>query len=392
MGYLKLGQDQCLAIKKATEWFREGHYLNTPCFIIGGYAGTGKSTVLSQILISIGIPLYKVAFATYTGKAALILRRQGLNAYTLHRLLYNTSVSSTGLPRFKRKSHITRNIELICIDEFSMVPEKIFNDLLSFHIPIIALGDPGQLPPIYGENQYIKNPDIFLTEIYRQKENSSLLTCATDIRNGIDIYTQKYDTDVTIVRDTQLHTLDLTSYDIIVCATNATRIMFNKRCRALYHMEGIYPNTNDKIICVLNNFKTAFSYDGLEFYLVNGLIGISTSFAYTIDTNVYMLNFKPDGIDIKLPVYVKPDLFEHTYDNATYDEKALFNNIMYGSMIVLNVFDYGYAITAHKAQGSEWDNVLIYDDCFFNDTKKYIQWLYTSVTRSKARVTIVRTT
>jgi exodeoxyribonuclease-5 len=391
MSYLTLGRDQLLAIKRATDWFNEGGYLTHPCFVIGGYAGTGKSTVLSQILTSIGIPLYKVAFATFTGKAALILRRQGLNAYTLHRLLYNTSVSAKGIPRFRRKGHIARSIELICIDEFSMVPEKIFNDLLSFNIPIIALGDPGQLPPIYGENHYINCPDMYLTEVYRQQENSSLLACATDIRNGINIYTKTYDKDVSIISARNLDSLDISSYDIIICATNATRIMFNRQCRTLHNMTGMYPNINDKIICVFNNFKDAFSYNGLEFYLVNGLMGISTSFAYTIDSKVYMFNFKPDDMDIKIPVYVKPDLFEHTYNDTELNEKDMHESMLYGT-IFLNIFDYGYAITAHKAQGSEWNNVLLYDDCFFNDDKKYMQWLYTSVTRSKTRITIVRDT
>lgn len=391
MAQMMFGRDQQQAIVMATDWLRTKS-MHVPVFVVGGYAGTGKSTVLKQVLANMGIPMYKVAFATYTGKAAVVLRQKGMNAYTLHKLVYNVSVGSSGTPIFRKKPRLPGNIELICIDELGMVPQEIMDDLVSYGIPILGLGDPGQLPPIYGENKYITNPDVFLFEVFRQSSDSSLLQIATDIRSGVDPFTQKYSSDVTIVPLSKFDSTTLLDYDQILCSTNKNKTVLNVKCRSLRNMAKPLPFAGEKIICGLNNFKDIIPYDGVDMYLVNGLTGISTSDALEVTDDVIYLRFKPDCMNHDIPIYCRRSQFMENYEDLGIknDEASHKQVVEFYDNKVINSFNYGYAITTHKSQGSEWGNVLVYDDCFYKDEANYRRWLYTSVTRARQKVTIIR--
>lgn len=389
MALLTFGKDQLRAIDTATHWLKtESMY--KPIFVIGGYAGTGKSTVLNQVLANMGIPMYKIAFVTYTGKAAVVLRQKGLNAFTIHKLIYNVSMGSGGMPIFRKKNKLPANIELICIDELGMVPTEMMNDILTFNIPVLGLGDPGQLPPIYGENQYITKPDVFLYEVFRN--SGDVLQLATDIRNGEDVYKNSYGKDVKIIGLSEFNSNTLLQYDQILCSTNATKTTLNVKCRELKHLNSPLPDAGEKVICNVNNFKDVIQCNGVEMFLVNGLTGVTTSKAAEIDEEHLYLRFKPDMISVEVPVYAKRSVFMENYEDVgakvdKADEKFIIE--FYDGKIV-NSFNYGYAITTHKSQGSEWPNILIYDDCFYHDDANYRRWLYTSVTRAKKTVTIIR--
>lgn len=394
MPILKFGKDQINAINSAGMWYSSGGFLQKPIFVIAGYAGTGKSTVLSQVLMNMGIPNYKIAYVTYTGKAAVVLRQKGLSAYTIHKLIYNVSISkTTGEPIFRKKPKLPSNIELICIDELGMVPQKIMEDILSFGIPILGLGDPGQLPPIYGENEFISNPDVFLTEVFRQKGDSDLLTLATDIRNGVDVYNTSYPNGGVEIYSGEFDHSRMNQYDQILCSKNINRTNININFRNMMRINTPLPIAGEKVICGLNNFSECYPYKDIDVCLVNGLMGITTTDAIEIDNDVIYFKFQPDKMNIQIPVYAKKQPFLDNYEDfgnsvsATGDEQ--FKVSLYEDRIV-NVFDYAYAITTHKSQGSEWDNVLVYDDCFYHDDKNYGRWLYTSVTRAKKSVTIVK--
>lgn len=387
MAQFIFGEEQLLAIRLAAQWISS---LSKMIFVIGGFAGTGKSSVLNQILANMGIPMYKVAFVTYTGKAAVVLRQKGLNAITIHKLIYNVSMGSSGKLSFRKKPRLPSNIELICIDELGMVPNEIMDDLLSYGVPILALGDPGQLPPIFGENKYIVQPDVFLSTVYRNA--GDVLRMATYIRNGEDAYNQTYGDDVKIYPFSKFDINLLLTYDQILCSTNANKTILNVKCRELLKFNTPLPQANEKVICVMNNFKDVIPYEGVDMFLVNGLTGITTTEAKQIDENVIYFRFKPDCMNHDIPIYAKKSLFMENYDTfGVKTEDASQTQIMeFYQGKVVNSFNYGYAITTHKSQGSEWNNILVYDDCFYNDDANYRRWLYTSVTRAKKTVSIIR--
>lgn len=396
MPSMNFGRDQLAAIEKTTNWYNTAELFRKPIFVIGGYAGTGKSTVLRQVLTNMGIPLYKIAYVTYTGKAAVVLRQKGLPAYTIHRLIYNVSTSSTtGKPLFRKKPRLPSNIELICIDELGMVPQPILEDIISYGIPILGLGDPGQLPPVFGENAYISNPDTFLTEVFRQSGDSDLLTLATDIRNGIDVYNKKYASDVSIFGPGNSFDYNrMVEFDQILCSRNANKMMINVNYRDMLKINTPLPIAGEKVICGMNNFGESYSYGDVDVCLVNGLTGITTTDAIEVDNNVVYFKFQPDKMNMQIPVYAKKQTFLDNYEDFSdksyvEDVQQQFHMELYDGKPV-NVFDYAYAITTHKSQGSEWDNVLVFDDCFYHDAKNYGRWLYTSVTRAKKKVTIVK--
>lgn len=392
MPQITFGNDQMNAIRMAGEWANSPLLFQKPVFVIGGYAGTGKSTVLSQILYNMGIPMYKVAFATFTGKAAVVLRRKGMNAITIHKLIYITSSSKSGRPCFRLKRNLPPNVELICIDELGMVPQEIMDDIVSFHIPILGLGDPGQLPPVFGKNVYMDNPDCFLTEVFRQSGDSSLLQIATDIRNGINPYEQKYADDVKI-SDSVNFKGDIRSFDQILCSSNRNRRDINVKYRELLGKQTPLPTAGEKVICQLNNFNEVYTYDeSIDVCLVNGLTGTLIDDAIEVSENVIFFRFKPDGMNMEIPVFSKRQTFMDNYvdwEIVKEKKKQLFQVEIYNGKMV-NDFDYGYCITCHKSQGSEWDNVLVYDDCFYHDDQNYRRWLYTAVTRAKKQVTVVK--
>ena len=394
MGQMNFGNDQLRAIKMAREWFKSGDFLRKPIFVIGGYAGTGKSTVLNQVLCELNIPNYKVAYVTYTGKAAVVLRKKGLNAITIHKLIYRTmKTSSSGKPSFKLKKHIPPNIELICIDELGMVPNNMMLDIMTFHVPILGLGDPGQLPPVFGENVFIKYSDVFLSEVFRQSSDSSLLKAATDIRNHIDLYSQKYHDDVKIFNNTNFKG-DILEYDQILCSSNKNRRDINVKCRELMGIKSKIPIKGEKVICQMNNFNDSYSYESnIEVCLVNGLTGVLLTDAVDIGQDVVFFMFGPEGMPgLSIPVIARKDSFEDNYeswDHVREKRKQGLELKFYGDKIV-NDFDFGYCITVHKSQGSEWPNVLVYDDCFYHNKSDYERWLYTAVTRARKEITVVK--
>lgn len=387
---MNYGKDQIIAIRMAKDWFNS---LRSKIFVIGGFAGTGKSTVLKQVLYDLGIPMYKVAFATYTGKAAIVLRRLGYNAYTLHKLLYNIHYNQFGKPYFKLKKNLPSNIELLVIDELGMVPDSIINDALSFGIPILGLGDPGQLPPIYGDNSFIKNANVFLSEVFRQQSGSSLLELATDIRMGINPFNKKYNNDVAILEGKEFNPKMMLQFDQILCSKNDTKMQLNMLYRnTKFSKPEVLPMQGEKLICLENNFKTPIaSMNNVDIFLVNGLIGFSDNEAIPLTDKSFIIYFSPEFLPMTCAsILASPKIFYNYYDAVSKKYADLELDMADDEGRIINKLDFGYVITTHKSQGSEWNNVLVLDDCFYNDEENYIRWLYTSVTRAKTKVTIIK--
>jgi exodeoxyribonuclease-5 len=382
-----LNLQQESVIKDAINWYYNEK--NNNLFLISGSAGTGK-TYITKILIDIlGLNKNNVVFSAYTGKATLLLRQQGLIAQTIHKTFYNIVKLNTGKFNFYKKKSLPFYIDLIVIDEFSMLNDKIISDILSFNIKIIALGDENQLPPIIGKNSYMikDNINFRLTEIMRQAKDSPILFLANKAINNEYIKPGNYDNCIVGYLNNIKNLLD---YDVILTYKNSTRRSFNKIIRNKLEYDKIskYPIKNEKLICLHNNYFHEIDYLDIKIFPLNGLSLISLSDAYNNLANEYFnLKYKPEFIDNSSYFFktkCKKNVFDIYNDiNVKYIEKEGFEAL--DDIVEL---DYGHAITVHKSQGSQFNNVLLFIE---NGISKDIYWkyVYTGITRAKQRIDII---
>lgn len=367
--------------------------------VISGYAGTGKSTLAKFIIDALDVDKDKVAYATYTGKAAEVLRKKGNdNAMTLHRLLYDSIPrQGGGFIRIPKKS---LDYTIVLIDEVSMAPKSMLDMLLKHKVFCIFMGDPFQLPQIDKNESHdlLDNPHVFLDEVMRQAAESEIIQLTMKIRNGedIDFYKGK---EVIVIPKIELVTGHLTWADIIICGTNATRHNMNKQKRELLGFYGDL-QSGEKII-IKRNYWDDCDEDGNA--LVNGTIGIvQNPFESFVQIPSYIKNnrrnlpliccdFIPDGGKIFSNLDIDKDFLlkeEPCVDwRVSYQLGKLKPKI---GDILPKQATYGYALTGHAAQGSEWSKVLVIEERFPFDKTEHARWLYTSCTRASEKLVLVR--
>jgi exodeoxyribonuclease-5 len=377
-----LNDNQRDAIKKVIDWYYHRYNNTKTIFTICGRAGTGKTTLVNTLVNILGLTSYQVVFTSFTGKAVDVLRRKGCPANTIHKTFY-TIRKINGKISFSRKKNLSSAIKLVVIDELSMVNDRMMDDILSFNIPIIGLGDHAQLPPIYGANKYISEPDVVLEHIMRQKGDLGILDLAEMARKGQDIPFGDYaESKVIKVKDID----NIEQYDIILCWKNVTRQNLNVTIRSRLGYSAPYQLYGEKLICLKNNYVHLLEYEDTPVFLVNGMDLISHG------------NVSLDKDDIKdsfelsyAPSYINNLLFTTKVHKGLFDVYTSGKNyIITGDEDENIVFlDFGYAYTVHKSQGSEFDNVLIIDE-FKGASDIYAKWLYTAITRAKKSVTIAR--
>ena len=242
------GQEKGLKI--AVERYKNGE----PYTVIAGYAGAGKSTLVSHIVDALNISPLSVCYVAFTGKASLVLREKGCeNSMTAHKLLYHSKEKPDGTFEHKPRKYLEFNYKLIVVDEVSMIPADMFELLLSHHVHIIALGDPGQLPPIDGESELLAHPHVFLDEVVRQAQDSEIIRLSMDIRNGVSLKPYKGN-EVVIISKNQLNDFYYSGADQIIAAKNVTRNDINWKCRKIKFGNDVprYPIAGEKAICLKN--------------------------------------------------------------------------------------------------------------------------------------------
>ena len=363
-----------------------------PYTCIAGYAGTGKSTLVQFIISALNLePERDVAYVAYTGKAAQVLRTKGCpNAQTAHRLLYKS---------FPRKDGTFAHIplypiypyKLIIVDEVSMLPKPMWELLLSHKIHVIALGDPGQLPPVAAEkHEVLLFPHIFLDEIMRQAEESEIIRLTMDIREHKPLQPMRGNEVRIVDRDEMLNTGFLAWADQIIVGKNETRVQINNFMReVLMDTTDPRPIVGDRIICLKNNWEQ-FNDSGDA--LVNGLSGTLENIYYTSD-NPFMertpiIDFKPDYDDATNFCSLEVD-YKIFMEHEPTVNKDTFRKIP--KYYQPNQFDYAYAITCHKSQGSEYDKVIVLEEFLKGENKEdHARWLYTAATRAAKKLIIVR--
>jgi exodeoxyribonuclease-5 len=410
---------QAAALTSVSQWLKSR---SSPWFYLAGYAGTGKTTLAKHLSEDTGWPV----FGAYTGKAAQVLRSKGCTgATTVHRLIYKPEKGDTPaliesqLEAIRRRAIETANsgnlelarrldgvgdklekklekakkkqakkkaddpeftlregdalshATLVVLDECSMVDEQMGRDLLSFNVPILVLGDPEQLEPVNGPGFFTgKQPDFLLTDVCRQAKDNPVLHMATKVRNKERLMRGSYG-DSEVIGSIQFDTDRKLLADIVLVGKNATRRGVNTEIRKALEMESKYPLAGDRMICLTNDH---------EKQVFNGSTFVATTKADRF------------GEDLALEVYAEDDCRHmqiHTnrpnYDGSE-DDRTFWQRRNAG---VLET-DYAYALTVHKAQGSQWDYVAIDDESFVSrrtpDGPR--RWLYTAITRAAKRVTI----
>ncbi len=362
---------------------------------MAGYAGTGKSTLIKFIISALDIDDDDVCYIAYTGKAANVLKEKGCpNAMTAHRLLYQSVPRNDGTFYHKIKRPLERRYKVIVVDEISMLPKEMWELLLSHKIHVICLGDPFQLPPIGEDNGVLANPHIFLDEIMRQEEESEIIRLTMDIRNGkqLELFQGK---EVQVIDQKDIVGGMYGWADQILVAKNLTRRLINNQMRQmLFNTDDTQPIEGDKIICLRNDWEHPTEAGDIA---VNGMIGTISNIRYKDNfclKPLMLADVLPDG-------YTEADAANSLYDLYFRDINMDYKLLTTGEETVTKenfktfprvwrpqTYDYAYAITVHKSQGSEYDKVLVFEE--YLKGGDHARWLYTAATRAKKKLIIVR--
>ncbi len=355
------------ALKAVNRWLNKGE---SQVFRLFGYAGVGKTTLARHIADHAG---GHVAFAAFTGKAAYVLREKGCEgATTIHSLIYRPTSAEEeedGGPVFTiRRDAPASDADLIVIDECSMVDEDLGRDLLSFGKPVLVLGDPAQLPPVKGGGFFTDTePDFMLTEIHRQAADNPIIRLSMDIREGRDFDGEASEA-LTFLSRQEIDAEAILEADQVLVGVNKTRRRFNERIRTLKGHDDPTPEAGEKLVCLRNNKKKG---------LLNGGIWTVT-LRKSPRGNKTRMTVAPEDGGKQVSISVPRGFFLDGPESVPFPQRR-------GA----DEFDYGYALTVHKAQGSQWDHVVLFDESYaFREHRA--RWLYTAVTRAAERLTIVR--
>ncbi len=341
-------------------------------FRLFGYAGTGKTTLARHLAEGVD---GEVKFGAFTGKAALVMRGKGCGgASTIHSMIYRARDSGEELPSFELWDDAPASkAALIVIDECSMVDAELGRDLLSYGVPVLVLGDPAQLPPVAGGGFFTEQPpDAMLTEVHRQAADDPIVHLSMLVREGRRLAPGRWG-DTEVVRRAALDPARVLAADQVLVGRNATRRAYNARLRERRGLTDPLPLAGDKLVCLRNNRKKGLFNGGLWTVKERG-VGRSRSLV-----TMRLLpeeDFGSRGAKT-VKVTVRPECFSGTIDEIEWPARKKYDE-----------FDYGYVLTVHKAQGSQWDDVVLFDESFaFPDSRE--RWLYTGITRAAKRLTIV---
>lgn len=400
--------EQEAGICKIVNWYDTyQHGVSQQVMRMIGEAGSGKTSIMKEIAAR---TKRRVRFGAFAGKAAMVLSNKGcLGAETLHMMLYEPrggsmkrykdelailesltdpaarkkqeallesmreSMSSPGFnKRPTSEFHIMTGFS---IDEVSMVDKFIGGDLMAHNFPILAVGDPFQLPPAMGTGFFFPKgftPDVHLTRVHRQAGDSPVLKFAHHVRQGKTLpYGRMGESKV--VKSLTLD--EYIAHDQILCGTNKNRIKLNIAIRKkLGRKKWLEPG--EKMICLVNNYDVGMM-NGSQWEVMH-CAPVERKGQTFYKATLKSLD-EEDNIVTTL-VHLNP-LME-----GTGKENKHWTPMLSGIKEAV-VMTYGYAITVHKSQGSQWNSVAVFDD--WNGTS-YAEWLYTAITRAAKQVTVVK--
>ncbi len=369
---MELSPQQDKAVKQVLEWYHSPS--SSQVFKLFGVAGTGKTTLSKIIANELNV---KTAFGAFTGKAALVMTKNGCTgASTIHSLIYVVvGEEKDGTPIFDINGQsLANNVDLIIIDECSMVDEALGKDLLSFKKKVLVLGDPEQLPPVKGAGFFTSGePDVMLTEIHRQALDNPIIRISMDVRAGKRLVPGNYDDKVIVQRHRDLSSDEMVKMfietDQLIVGMNKTRHVCNYVIRENLGFPEYVPQINDRLVCLKNNREKRLLNGGL--WNVQEIINNNS----TISKSLVLKS--EDVENLYARVCIHNLFFEGRESEMDWKQKKSYDE-----------FNYGYALTCHKSQGSQWNNVVLYDESkVFKDEAR--RWLYTGITRAAERLTIL---
>lgn len=356
-------------------------------FSVGGYAGTGKTTLIRHIIDHFQTQGMAVSVAAFTGKAVHVLQGKGVPASTLHRLLYDYVGSEDGEPEFVPKpvGALEEDMDLVIVDEASMVSRDLADVLLEHQIPVLWVGDHGQLEPVGGGSiSLVRQPEARLEHVHRQAETSGIIDFAHHLREENNPYAWVFECpgciggegvvcpvhgtdrqrDVQVFEPTEVErVLDEQDFDIVLVGRNAQRIEYNRRLRALsgFDPDGS-PQPGEPLVILRNNPR---------YGLFNGQIVTVVGIVQDDHPGYWTIAFRTDsGLVSEAPFW-----------RSQFHDEELHGRAPFRAVLA----DYGYVITGHKAQGSEWDRVLVLEDPLFCGPR----WRYTAATRASKQLTYI---
>lgn len=380
---------QAQALDKVMEWLKSKP--RSPVFHLFGFAGSGKTTLAIEIRnraaellleqrrearersesgLREAIPTL-VMFAAFTGKAALVMRGKGCSgARTIHSLIY----TNTAEPHMEPKWEVNEGSDLsmaglLIVDECSMLDANMGRDLLSFEVPILVLGDPFQLPPIMGAGFFdTHSPEVMLTDIHRQAQDNPIIRMSMDIREGKRLKQGKYGESQVMLR-AAIPKEAVTEAGQVIVGKNDTRQVYNATMRKLLMFDSQIPMQGEKLICLKNNRKLGI-FNG-------GMWTVTDSEDRVLTKNCVWLDLESQDIEDKeIDVEVPIDFFLGKEQEIPREYRARHPE-----------FTYGYAITCHKSQGSQWPSVVVFDES--RSFREHAQrWLYTAITRASEKVVV----
>jgi exodeoxyribonuclease V len=427
LDYAKLSPDQRLAYDAVKAFSEVG---SNGLLTVGGYAGTGKSTLLGVFAANTKL---LVAYITFTGRASAVLGRKlkacGVQMTnkprydgssrdapnltpaaqhfdlslksrtggppfcgTIHRLIYKPFIDpKTGeLKGFEKRESLDRDYDLLVVDEASMVSDEMLADLKSYGVPILAVGDHGQLAPVKASGDLMQNPDVRLEKIHRQAEGNPIIQLSRVVRETGRI-DRKFADDVRVIfkdrRDVEpvlksAYAFAASPLEVgVLCWTNKMRIKLNSFARQARSMR-CAPHSSELLVCLRNKPPV---YNGMR-GVVKGDAIPSAMKPWHVSA---CLDFPEEGVAAR----------DYVLCSAQFNREKVFANLDECKERGMNIFsmkeagdfyDFGYALTVHKSQGSSFSNAIFYADRPENPgDDDYRRFVYTAVTRASERLTML---
>jgi exodeoxyribonuclease-5 len=442
--------DQSEALKKLAAYICDNS--NDTIFLMTGYAGTGKTSIISSVVKTLDLLRMKAVLLAPTGRAAKVLASySGRQAFTIHKKIYSQKSSKDGMGSFALDRNLLKDTFFI-VDEASMISNssndnsvfgsgKVLDDLVEFvysgvDCKLIIVGDTAQLPPVGSVVSPALDINVIkefgfgvisteLKQVVRQSETSGILMNATRVRLQVAENNLVHPSiDCLNYSDTRKLTgeelIDEISTAYGTCGMEGTIIVVNSnkqankynqgiRNRILYKEEEI--STGDMVMVVKNNYFLANEEEGIGF-IANGDIAEVRRIKkyeerYGFRFADMVLKFADYNIEIESKVML--DVLHLDSPALPSDKnKELFQNVLADYIDLKSrkkqieavrkdpffnalQIKFAYAVTCHKAQGGQWERVFI-DRGMFNRneiTIDYLRWFYTALTRSTDRVYLV---
>jgi len=422
---------------------------NRSIFILKGYAGTGKTTLISTLVKSLPVLGKRSVLMAPTGRAAKVLSKySNKSASTIHKKIYWIKTNKSGNTFIKLKEN-THNNTIFFVDEASMIPEhteksfgnrSLLDDLIEYvydgyDCKLILIGDTAQLPPVHLEispaldiekieRNYNKQVICKeLTKVVRQKENSLILKNATDLRNKIsnaDYSFPKLATNSEVIRINNGEDLQEAiefSYNnegvnntTILCRSNKRANLYNQQIRTKIRWQEDEISTGDILMVVRNNYHWIDNKSEAGFIANGDIIKVLSvkkkikryGFRFAI-ASIKMIDYpKQTPIDVILLLdtlssespAMTYEQYQQLYKEISLDykgEKEINKKIKQNEFFNALQIKFAYAITCHKSQGGQWENVFIDLGYFKGEmlNKSYLRWIYTALTRATKKLYLI---